>query len=190
MSEAEEGLYAELGTTGSSAWGRLQSDLTSQLSVDVNLPTGTKSMPMAAVRGLATDNDLAVRKAAYEAEMRAWPTVAVACAAAMNSIKGEANAVNRRRKWKQPLDASLYSNNVSLETFAAMQSAVHASLPDFRRWMRVKAKLVGDTTSSDNTMPSAAPRCRPAGQLLAVRARGSRYCGTERDSRRDCTSRP
>ena len=82
MSEAEEGLYAELGTTGSSAWGRLQSDLTSQLSVDVHLPTGTKSMPMAAVRGLATDNDLAVRKAAYEAEMQAWPTVAVACAKA------------------------------------------------------------------------------------------------------------
>lgn len=138
MSEVEEGLYSELGTTGSSAWGRLQGDLTSQLSTEVHLPTGTKTMPMAAVRGLSTDSDLNVRKAAYEAEMRAWPTIAVACAAAMNSIKGEANAVNRRRKWKQPLDASLYSNNVSLETFNAMQSAVHASLPDFRRWMRVK----------------------------------------------------
>lgn len=145
MSELEEGLYSELGTTGSSAWGRLQGDLTSQLSTEVHLPTGTKTMPMAAVRGLSTDSDLNVRKAAYEAEMRAWPTIAVACAAAMNSIKGEANVVNRRRKWKQPLDASLYSNNVSLETFNAMQSAVHASLPDFRRWMRVKAKLVGDT---------------------------------------------
>ena len=145
MSEVEEGLYSELGTTGSSAWGRLQGDLTSQLSTEVHLPTGTKTMPMAAVRGLSTDSDLNVRKAAYEAEMRAWPTIAVACAASMNSIKGEANVVNRRRKWKQPLDASLYSNNVSLETFNAMQSAVHASLPDFRRWMRVKAKLVGDT---------------------------------------------
>ena len=145
MSEAEEGLYSELGTTGSSAWGRLQGNLTSQLSTEVHLPTGTKTMPMAAVRGLSTDPDLNVRKAAYEAEMRAWPTIAVACAAAMNSIKGEANVVNRRREWKQPLDASLYSNNVSLETFNAMQSAVHASLPDFRRWMRIKAKLVGET---------------------------------------------
>jgi pepF/M3 family oligoendopeptidase len=145
MSEAEEGLYSELGTTGSSAWGRLQGDLASQLTTEVLLPTGPKTMPMAAVRGLATDADAAVRMAAYEAEMRAWPTIAVACAAAMNSIKGEANTVNRRRQWKQPLDASLYSNNVSLATFSAMQSAVHASLPDFRRWMNVKAKLVGDT---------------------------------------------
>ena len=145
MSEAEEGLYAELRTTGSSAWGRLQSDITSQLSVEVHLPSGTKSMPIAAVRGLATDNDLAVRKAAYEAEMRAWPTVAVACAAAMNSIKGEANTVNKRRQWKTPIDASLYSNSVSAATFTAMQSAISASLPDFRRWMRVKAQLHGDT---------------------------------------------
>jgi oligoendopeptidase F len=145
MSEAEEGLYAELGTTGSSAWGRLQSDLTSQLSIDVHLPSGTTSMPMAAVRGLATDGDVEVRKAAYEAEMRAWPQVAVACAAAMNSIKGEANTVNKRRNWKSPLDASLYSNSVSTATFTAMQSAIIASLPDFRRWMRVKAQLHGDT---------------------------------------------
>ena len=145
MSEAEEGLYAELGTTGSSAWGRLQSDLTSQLSIDVHLPRGTTSMPMAAVRGLATDGNVEVRKAAYDAEMRAWPQVAVACAAAMNSIKGEANTVNKRRNWKSPLDASLYSNSVSTATFTAMQSAIIASLPDFRRWMRVKAQLHGDT---------------------------------------------
>ena len=145
MSEAEEGLYSELGTTGSSAWGRLQGDLTSQLSVDVQLPSGTTNMPMAAVRGLATDGDLATRKAAYDAEMQAWPTIAVACAGAMNSIKGEANTVNRRRNWSSPLDASLYGNSVSRATFDAMQSAVHASLPDFRKWMRVKAQLAGDT---------------------------------------------
>lgn len=144
MSEAEEGLYAELGTTGSSAWGRLQSDLTSQLSIDVHLPSGSASMPMAAVRGLATDSNVEVRKAAYEAEMRAWPQVAVACAAAMNSIKGEANTVNKRRQWEAPIDASLYSNSVSPATFSAMQSAINDSLPDFRRWMRVKAQLHGD----------------------------------------------
>ncbi len=144
MSEAQEGLYAELSTTGSSAWGRLQGDLTSQLSAEVNLPSGTQTMPMAAIRGLATDGDVAVRKAAYDAEMRAWPTVAVACAAAMNSIKGEANIVNKRRNWKSPLDASLYGNSVSRATFDAMQAAVHSSLPDFRRWMRVKGRLHGD----------------------------------------------
>ncbi len=143
MDESEEGLYAELSTTGSSAWGRLQGDITSQLTVDVQLPTGTKRMPMPAVRGLATDSDVAVRKAAYDAEMVAWPTVATACAAAMNAIKGEANTINRRRRWDSPLDASLYGNSVSRATFDAMQSAIIASLPDFRSWMRAKARLHG-----------------------------------------------
>ena len=139
MSEAEEGLYAELTLSGSSAWRRLHSDVTSQLHADV---TGRR-MPMAAVRGLATDSDAALRRAAYDAELATWPSVAVVCAAAMNGVKGEANAVNRRRRWESPLDASLYSNSVGRATFDAMQSAVRASLPDFRRWMRVKAALHG-----------------------------------------------
>ena len=141
MSEVEEHLYAELSATGSGAWGRLQRDVTSQLSVEVALPDGPRTMPMPAVRGLATDADAAVRHAAYEAELRAWPTVELPVAAAMNAIKGEANSVNRRRGWDSPLDASLFANSVGRATFEAMQAAVRDSLPDFRRWMRLKASL-------------------------------------------------
>ncbi len=143
MAEAEEGLYSELSNTGSTAWDRLHSDVTSQLKEQVELPDGPKTLPMAAIRGLATNADPRVRKAAYEAELRAWPTVAVACAAAMNAVKGEANVVNRRRGWNAPIDASLFANHVSRATFDAMQEAVDASLPDLRRWMRTKARLHG-----------------------------------------------
>ena len=58
-------------------------------------------------------------------------------------MKGEANVVNRRRGWPSPLDASLFANSVSRATFDAMQAAVTESLPDFRRWMRTKARLHG-----------------------------------------------
>ena len=147
MSEAEEHVYAELSTTGSGAWGRLQREITSQLVADVELPDGVQRLPINAVRGKATDADAAVRRAAYEAELVAWPTIEVPVAAAMNAIKGEANIVNRRRDWTSPLDASLFANSVSRSTFDAMQSAVSASLPDFRRWMRAKARLHGHTGS-------------------------------------------
>ncbi len=144
MSEAEEGLYAELSTTGSSAWGRLQRDVTSQLTTEVRFPDGTpETLPMPAVRGLATSTDARVRRAAFDAEMTAWPTIATPVAAAMNAIKGEANAVDRRRHWDTPLDASLFANSVSRATFDAMQDAVTDALPDFRRWMRTKAALHG-----------------------------------------------
>ena len=76
MSESEEGLYAELSTTGSGAWGRLMQDVTSQLTTDVEFPDGRiETLPMPAVRGLATSTDAGVRRAAYDAEMHAWPTV-------------------------------------------------------------------------------------------------------------------
>lgn len=144
MSEAEEGLYAELQTTGASAWYRLHQDVTSQLSADVTYPDGTvHRLPMPAVRGLAGSPDPRLRQAAFDAEMAAWPTIATPIAAALNAIKGEANTVNRRRRWDDPLAASLYANSVSRATFDAMHSAVVASLPDFRRWMRAKARLHG-----------------------------------------------
>ncbi len=144
MLEAEENLLAELETTGSGAWGRLQQDVTSQLATEVAFPDGSApTMPMPAVRGLATDPDPLRRKAAYDAELSAWPTIGTSVAAAMNAIKGEANAVNRRRNWDSPLEASLFANSVSRQTFDAMQQAITDSLPDFRRWMRVKAKLHG-----------------------------------------------
>ena len=143
MTEPEEHLAAELSLTGSSAWGRLHADVTSQLATVVDLPEGPRTLPMPAVRGLATDSDPQVRRAAYDAELRAWPSVEVPVAAAMNAIKGEAIALNRRRHWSSPVDASLFANSVSRPTFDAMQSAVAASLPDLRRWMRSKAALHG-----------------------------------------------
>ena len=146
MPEAEEGLYAELATTGSAAWSRLHGDVTSQLTVDVTFPDGhVERLSMPAVRGLGSHPDPAVRKAAFDAEMVAWPTIATPIAAALNAIKGEANIVDRRRRWASPLEASLFGNSVSRATFDAMQSAVTAALPDFRRWMRCKATLHGYT---------------------------------------------
>jgi oligoendopeptidase F len=147
MTEAEEHLAAELAVTGSGAWARLHNDVTSQLTTTVELPTGSQTLPMPAVRGLANASDAAIRRAAYDAELRAWPTVEVPVAAAMNAIKGEANALNRRRRWSSPLDAALFANSVSRATFDAMQSAVVAALPDLRRWMRAKAALHGHDPS-------------------------------------------
>ncbi len=148
MTEPEEHLAAELATTGSTAWGRMQADLTSQLVATVELPDGARDLPITAVRGMANHGDPVVRRAAHEAELRAWPTIELPVAAAMNAIKGEAIVLNRRRHWTSPVDASLFANSVSRATFDAMQSAVVASLPDLRRWMTTKAGLHGHPAGS------------------------------------------
>jgi len=148
MAEPEEHLAAELATTGSTAWGRLQADLTSQLVATVELPDGARALPITAVRGMANHGDPVVRRAAHDAELRAWPTIELPVAAAMNAIKGEAIVLNRRRHWTSPVDASLFANSVSRATFDAMQSAVVTALPDLRRWMTTKAGLHGHPAGS------------------------------------------
>jgi oligoendopeptidase F len=143
MPEAEESLYAALAPTGSGSWQRLHADVTSQLDAEVLLPSGVERVPMSTARGMASHHDPAVRRAAYEAELRAWPSVEVPCAAALNGVKGEAVVVNARRGWSDPVDASLFANSVTRATFDALQRAVVSALPDFRRWMRAKAHAHG-----------------------------------------------
>ena len=144
MTEKEEDLTSQLSLTGSTAWSRLHSDVTSLLTAEVRLPDGrVETLPITVVRNLATEADAGVRKAAYDAELAAWATVAVPCAAAMNGIKGEANTLNQRRGWPDPLAPALHYNAVSRATLEAMQSAVVDSLPDWRRYLRAKARLLG-----------------------------------------------
>lgn len=144
MAPADEALYAELALTGSTAWARLHKDVTSQLEATVRWPDGRiESLPMPAVRGLASHPDPIVRRAAHEAELAVWPTVGVPLAAALSAIKGEAIAVNDRRGWRAPLDASLFANAVDRPTFESMQAAVVDSLRAFRAWLAVKARLLG-----------------------------------------------
>src|SRR5438270_498145 len=119
-------------------------DTTVRVLAEVSFPDGrTERLPMSAVRGLAHDPDPAVREAAYRAEMATWPTVEVPLAAALNSIKGWQNAVNARRGYGDSLEPALRANNVDAATLDAMQQAVVESFPDFRRYLRAKAKLLG-----------------------------------------------
>lgn len=144
MSEAEEELFTTLSLTGGSAWGSLHGNVTSRLLATVRKSDGSEQkLPMSAVRGLAQDPDPAVRKAAFEAELKAWETVEVPLAAAMNGIKGERNTVNARRNWPDSIEPVLLQNSVDRQTLEAMQTACVESFPDFRRYLRAKARYLG-----------------------------------------------
>jgi pepF/M3 family oligoendopeptidase len=143
MSPPEESLAAELNVTGGNAWNRMYNNVTSQLSVPVELADGPQELPISAVRNLAYAPDRATRRRAYEAELAAWQRTAVPLAAAMNSIKGEVITLARRRGWADPLDEALFNNNIDRATLDAMLLAARESFPDFRRYLRAKAKMLG-----------------------------------------------
>ncbi len=138
MAPGEETLASELSLGASSAWARLHGDMTSQLTV----PLDGEMEPMSVVRALATDPDRGLRQRAYEAELAAWKTVAMPLAAAMNGIKHETNVLMRRRGWDDPVDATCFHNAMDRATLEAMLTAAENSFPDFRRYLRAKAKLV------------------------------------------------
>ena len=144
MGEPEESLAAELGVTGSTAWGRLYEDVSAGVTATVEHPDGrTETLPIFAVRGLATHPDAAVREAAFRAELAAWQARATPIAAALNAIKGETLALGRPTRLGRPLAFRLEASAVEREAFDAMQAAVDASLPDFRRYLAAKARLLG-----------------------------------------------
>lgn len=144
MTPAEEDLASELSLSGGSAWTRLYGDLTSQITVPFarNEGDAPENLPISVIRALATDPDRDVRRRAYEAELATWEQNALPISAALNAIKQETNALTGRRKWKSPLDAACFNNHIDRATLDAMLSAARKSFPDFRRYLRAKAKIV------------------------------------------------
>ncbi len=148
MPPGEEALAAELRLGAGAAWSKLHSDMTSQLSVPFRKDeSGTMKdevLPMSVIRALATDPDREVRRRAYEAELSAWEKVEVPLAAAMNSLKHETNTLATRRGWDSALDIAVFENNIDRETLDAMMGAARDAFPDFRRYLRMKARVVSN----------------------------------------------
>lgn len=143
MSPSEEALAAELNVTGGSAWSKLHGNFTSQLMVPLELDGQIQTLPMSAIRNLASDAKRDVRKRAYDAELAAWKQTALPLAAALNSIKGEVNLLTQRRHWESPLAASLFGSSIDHQTLDAMLAAARESFPAFRRYLQAKAGALG-----------------------------------------------
>lgn len=143
MSEAEEGLTAELRPAGLNGWARLHGNMSALLTAAVAMAGEEKVLPMSSVRALASDANREVRKAAYEAELAAWESVSVPFAAALNGIKGFQQVARRRRGYADDVEPTLSGNGIDRATLEALQAACVESFPDFRRYMRAKARALG-----------------------------------------------
>jgi pepF/M3 family oligoendopeptidase len=143
MSEEQEALAAELAPSSGTAWGRLHGNLTSQIVVPLEIDGEARQLPMSEVRNLAMTPDRTLRERAWRAELAAWEGNALPIAAALNGVKGQVLALGARRDWLDPLDEALFVNAIDREILDAMIGAARESLPDFRRYLRLKAKALG-----------------------------------------------
>ena len=134
-----EEIAAKLGLSGGNAWSDLQGYLTSTVPVEYNGTTTNLS----AIRNMAYEEDEAVRKAAYEAELACYDRIKDAVAFALNSIKLETISDCQLRGYASPLDRTLEHSHMKRETLEAMLEAMKEYMPKFRQYLRAKGKALG-----------------------------------------------
>lgn len=143
MSAETEALAAELAPSAATAWSRLHGNLWSQLSVSIELDGEAQHLPMSEIRNLAMRTEREVRQRAWQAELAAWEANALPFAAAINGVKGNTLVLGRRRDWADPLEETLFQSGIDREILDGMMQEARAAFPDFRRYMRLKAELLG-----------------------------------------------
>lgn len=149
LSEEEETLAAKMSVTGSGAWSILHDKLVSTLTCEYADPAengAVRTININDCRNLAYDGDARVRKAAYEAELNAYPKIAEVSAAAINGIKGEVGLISKLRGYEHPIDQTLFNSAVSREAFDAMFTAIDDNIQFFRDYLNLKAAYLAKKT--------------------------------------------
>ncbi|MDQ2653043.1 MAG: hypothetical protein M3Z20_08355, partial [Chloroflexota bacterium] len=143
MLPGEEELAAQLDVAGAAAWSSLRDELGGRATVTIEVDGEPQEMALSEAGNFAYDPDRSARQRADAAVNAAWDSLGVPLAAAINAVKGQQRVLASRRGWDDPLDVSLAQNAIDRETLNAMQTAIREAVPDYQRYLRAKARLLG-----------------------------------------------
>lgn len=138
-----EPVVLKMQQSGGSAWCRLRDELFAGLEIDLETDGEVRRLPLTAVRALACSPRAEVREAAYKAELAAYPRIETGMAACLNGVEGEALTLCELQNYPSVLDWALSSARMDRATLDALLQAMRDSLPMFRRYFRLKARLLG-----------------------------------------------
>ena len=139
LSAEEEAVISRMKNTGPLLWEKQWNQLSSTLTADYN----GSEISLSEVRNLAYDKSQKVRKAAYEAEMKAYSKIEQPCAFCMNGIKGEVITLAEMRGYKSPLDMTLKESRIDEKILDAMFSAVEEKLDKLQDYFLIKSRALG-----------------------------------------------
>ena len=139
LSDDVEDVIAKLNISAGSAWGSMQSFLTSTLEIDYR----NNVITLPEVRNLAHSEDPEVRKDAFAAELTAYEKIKDAVSFSLNNIKTQVNTICELRGYESALEMTLMQAKMKRGTLEAMLSAIRESLPQFHKYLKHKAKLMG-----------------------------------------------
>lgn len=139
LSDEVEDVVSKMNLNAGAAWTNLREYLTSTMNVSYQ----GELTNLSAIRNLAYDDSMDVRKAAYEAELASYEQVKDSVAFSLNSIKGQVNILANLRGYASPLDMTLHESGMKKETLDAMLTAMKEYFPKFHAYLRRKAELLG-----------------------------------------------
>lgn len=143
MPPGEEELAAALGPSAAAAWVSLRDELADRATARIEIDGEERELPLSEIGTLAYHEDREVRRRAFEATARAWRDLAIPLAAALNGVKGHQLTLSRRRGWPDPLDQALFGSAIDRPILEALHGAMREALPDYRRYLQAKARLLG-----------------------------------------------
>lgn len=143
LSKDKEEMAAAMKATGSVMWQKLWEQLTSTLEVDIELENEKKQLPLAIVRNYSYSKSAKIRKIAYCAELNSYDKIVKSVSFSLNGIKGEVITLSKMRGYKSVLEMTAIESRLDIEIINTMFSVMKEYLPDFRRYFKKKAEILG-----------------------------------------------
>ncbi|WP_276354017.1 M3 family oligoendopeptidase [Cohnella caldifontis] len=153
-----EGLAGELAVDGYHGWGEHYGTIVAKIGIPWE-EGGRKTVLSAGQAANKMEHpDPAVRAKVKEEWEKAWAEQADLCADTLNRLGGFRLKLYGLRGWKDVLKDPLRINRMSRETLDAMWTAVEDSIEPLRKYLSLKARLIGkeklDWQDVDAPLPS------------------------------------
>lgn len=143
LSEPEERLVIQKDRFGVDTWFQLQQDWLSTRTFAMGVEGEGRVMPYGEVIGLYEHPDRAVRREANRVVYEGLGEDEIVWASALRSVVADHLEMAKRRGWSSPREPSLAANDVDATAIDALMATVKGSVDLYRRYLRLKARLLG-----------------------------------------------
>lgn len=142
LSEPEEKIVNEKDVTGSRAWGRLFTELTSSLSFPVEREGQVRDLTLSETLALFHEPDRELRKRAHDALYDVLANNGQVLTFSYDTLVQDHLTMNRLRSYSDPMEPRHLSNEVDAESVDQMMRVVEANYGIAHEYFKLKSRLV------------------------------------------------
>ena len=143
LSEREEQLIMAKDRNGIGAWSQLHGDWLGTRTFRMRIDGVDKDVTYGETVGYFTSPDRKLRRGAFSAVLEGLGKDEMVFSSALRAVSADHLAMCEWRKYSDPMTQSQLSNDIGSEPIAAMMRVVERNADLYRRYLRVKAKLLG-----------------------------------------------